>query len=177
MSKIRGEGENGSGVLFGKRNFAYLYNKQFGDLKQVNDRVNGQIMPDEVFHLAIKYFQFCEDNPIQVAESASFQGYISEHPVHKTRVFTQKGLCSFLCMSEANYKLLRHKEGYEDVIAYIDNVIYEQKYQLAVNNVINAGMIGKEIGIDKPQEITVNTNNNIDTEAVKKAVSSVMDKL
>ena len=65
---------------------------------------------------------------------------------------------------------------------FIDGVVYEQKFQLAANNIVNAGFIGKEIGIEKPATVTIenNTSASVDAvtaEEVKEAVIDILEKI
>lgn len=159
-------------------NFKELYNKKYGDLVSKN-RV---YTPEQVFDLAVRYFSWAEQNAITAAESASFQGEVEQTEVYKPRVFTIKGLRLFCSFSEAVLIKWRREEGYSEVMEFIDSVIDEQKFQLAANGVINASFIGKDLGIDKPATINVETtaaasSSNTTEVMMKEAVNSILDNL
>lgn len=158
-------------------NFKELYNKKYGDIV-AKSRV---YTPEQVFDLAVKYFTWAEQNAITAAESASFQGEVEQTEIYKPRVFTIKGLRLFCSFSEAVLIKWRREEGYAEVMEFIDSVIDEQKFQLAANGVINASFIGKDLGIDKPATINVETtaaaSNNTTEVMMKDAVNSILDNL
>lgn len=163
-----------------KGNFKDLYNQTYGTMIQKRRTL---YTPEQLYEMAVKYFTWAEDNAIKAAETASFQGDVSESPVHKVRVFTINGLALFLCVRQTTLMKWRATEEYDEVMEFIDNVIYEQKFQLAANGIVNASFIGKEMGIDKPTTITVESsavagaNAGISKEALGEAVKSILDDI
>lgn len=161
-------------------NFKDLYNKKYGDIANLNHRHN--YTPEQVFSLAVKYFSWAEENAIKAAETAAFQGIVTENLVHKTRVFTLKGLRLFCGFSSGVLVKWRGEPGFCDVMDFIDDVIYEQKFQLAANGIVNASFIGKELGIDKAAEVNVTSNSSASAAAVtpeefKEAVKDILGDL
>lgn len=161
-------------------NFKKLYNKSYGEIFSETSRHS--MTPEHVHKLAISYFEWAESSAIKAAETAAFQGRVGESKVHKVRVFTWNGLRLFVGISDSVVTKWRKDEAYAPVIEFIDTVIYEQKFQLAANGIINAGFIGKEMGIDKPATINVETSNNSsatvnDAAALKEAVNDVLNML
>ncbi|WP_279025557.1 terminase small subunit [Gibbsiella quercinecans] len=159
-------------------NFKELYAKQYGE---VISRTR-QYTPEQVFNLAVRYFTWAEENAISAAETASFQGDVEQSEIYKPRVFTIKGLRLFCSFSEAVLIKWRRESGYSEVMEFIDSVIDEQKFQLAANGIINASFIGKDLGIDKPANITVENTAAASATAtteqmMAEAVESVLDKL
>lgn len=163
-------------------NFKKLYRKKYGDIASVTGRK--LFTPEQLFNLAVAYFEWAEQNQIKAAETASFQGEVTESLVHKTRIFTVTGLCLFCGVTQGALAKWRKEEGYSEVMEFVDSVIFEQKYQLAANGVINASFIGKELGIDKPTTISVETSASASATAemtveqqMSEAVNSVLDNL
>lgn len=160
-------------------NFKKLYRKKYGDIASVTGRK--LFTPEQLFNLAVSYFEWAEQNQIKAAETASFQGEVEESLVHKTRVFTVTGLCLFCGVTQGALTKWRREEGYSEVMEFIDSVIFEQKYQLAANGIINASFIGKDLGIDKPASISVeNSATAVSVSAdqqMAEAVNSVLDNL
>ena len=74
-------------------NFKRLYNKQYGDIVQLNK--SHRYTPEQIFELAIKYFEWAELNAIKAAETSSFQGRTYQDEIRKPRVFTVNGLRLF----------------------------------------------------------------------------------
>lgn len=163
-----------------KGNFKALYNKKYGDVAFLSQ--NRQLTPEQIFDLAIKYFSWAEENAIKAAETASFQGVVTESLVHKVRVFTVNGLCLFCGFTPNALTRWRKEPGYAEVFQFIDSVIFEQKFQLAANGIVNASFIGKELGIDKGTEINVEANASASaaaptTEEFKDAVRDILGEL
>lgn len=162
-------------------NFNRLYNKNFGDITgKTGDRRTYN--PEVLFNMAREYFEWCDSEYIEVAESAAYQGEVTQSPVSKNRVFTMTGLRRFLCLTKSTMTDLRKDPAYEHVFDFIDDVIHEQKYQLAANNIINAGMIMRDLGMEKGAEINVVNNGdrntaNVNAEELKEAVSSILGKI
>ncbi|MEG0209064.1 MULTISPECIES: terminase small subunit [Gammaproteobacteria] len=146
-------------------NFKALYNKKYGDIANLNHK--HKFTPEQLFDFAVRYFSWAEDNAIKAAETANFQGVVSEHLVHKFRVFTLNGLCLFAGFSSSGYSKWRKEPGFSDVTEWIDGVITEQKFQLAANGLINASFIGKDLGIDKASSVEVNLTANQEINNVK----------
>lgn len=163
-------------LKMGEGNFKALYNKKYGDIAMV--AINRKYTPEEVFDFAVRYFSWAESEAIKAIETAAFQGVVSENLVHKPRVFTLTGLALFMGVNINRFARWRTEAGYSDVMEFIDNVIYEQKYQLGVAGIISSTIVGKELGIDKPQEITISNNSTAnDVDSMKEALESVISKL
>lgn len=157
-------------------NFKELYNKKYGDIANLSHR--HPMTPETVFNLAVKYFSWAEDQAIKAIETASFQGVVTENLVHKPRIFTLNGFCLYCGVTASSIQSWRASPGFAEVMEFIDSVIREQKYQLAASGIVNPGMISKELGIDKPQEITItNTSSANDVDTMKEALESVISKL
>lgn len=161
-------------------NFKELYNKKYGDIANLSHK--HMMTPEQLFNIAVKYFSWAESQAIRAIETASYQGIVTENLVHKPRIFTLNGFCLYCGVTTSAIQTWRKSPGFDDVIAFIDSVILEQKYQLAASNLINAGFVGKEIGIDKAAE--VNVQNNVSAGAVsvtpdefKEAVKDILGEL
>lgn len=163
-------------LKMGEGNFKALYNKKYGDIAMV--AINRKYTPEEVFDFAVRYFSWAESEAIKAIETAAFQGVVSESLVHKPRVFTLTGLALFMGVNINRFASWRTEAGYSDVMEFIDSVICEQKYQLGVAGIINSTIVGKELGIDKPQEIKISNNSTAnDVDSMKEALESVISKL
>lgn len=159
-------------------NFKELYRKEFGTVLGKTR----QTTPKQLFDLAVKYFEWAEDNAIKAAETASFQGDVEESLVHKPRVFTVTGFKLFCNLSDGTIARYRSEPDYAEVMEFVDSVINEQKFQLAANGIINASFIGKDLGIDKPASINIDNTSSAAAvatteDAMKDAVNSVLDML
>lgn len=157
--------------------FKELYNKNYGDIARIQS--NAQLTPEQLFKFAVAYFTWAESNSLKALETASFQGDVYESKVHKARIFTLRGFCLFSNLSYKTVTRYREAEGYREVMEFVDNVIYEQKYQMAATNTANANFLAKDLEIDKGTSITVNNGeeNAVSKEDLADAVSSVLGAL
>lgn len=161
-------------------NMRDLYNKKYGDIARMNK--DNQITPEELFNFAVKYFKWAEEQYIRAGETASFQGHVYQTEVAKPRVFTAKGFCLFTGFNEKRLLEWRKKDGFSDVMAFVDAVIHEQKFQLAANGMVNTGFIMRDLGMtsSSENEVSISENEAIDSvkaDEVRSAVKSVLEKL
>lgn len=161
-------------------NFKELYNKQYGDIARLNNAHTHT--PEQVFNLAVRYFEWAEKNHIEAAETASFQGDVYESKTHKPRIFTLNGFRLFCGFSAAVLEKWRREPGFSDVMEFVDGVIHEQKFQLAANGIVNAAFIAKDIGIDKPATVNVEANSSASVDSVtaaevKEAVVDILERI
>lgn len=161
-------------------NMKQLYNKKYGDIVHVGRA--RKYTPEQAFEMAIKYFEWAELNAIKAAETSSFQGKTYQDEIHKPRIFTLTGLKLFCSWSDPLILGWRKEPGYSEVMEFIDSVIFEQKFQLAANGIVNAAFISKDLGIDKGDTFNINANANAEAEsnseeAMEKAVMNVLSKI
>lgn len=163
-------------------NFKKLYNKQYGDIATLTKQ--HRYTPEQVFNLAVKYFEWAEENAIKSAETSSFQGQTYQDVINKPRIFTFNGLRLFCNWSRCAMEKWKKEPGFAEVMEFIESVIYEQKFQLAANGVVNSAFIAKDIGVDQPASINVTANadasaaiNDVNAEEVREAVKDILDMI
>ncbi|QPD96336.1 terminase small subunit [Enterobacter phage N5822] len=139
-------------------NFKKLYNKQYGDIATLGKQ--HRYTPEQVFNLAVKYFEWAESNALKAAESSSFRGRTYQDEVNKPRVFTFNGLRLFCGWSRCAMEKWKKEPGFSEVMEFIESVIYEQKFQLAANGVINAAFIAKDTGLTSLRKSTLAQTQN-----------------
>lgn len=107
---------------------------------------------------AATYFQWCDDNPWMVNEARTeshgsgggSSTTIVEVPAG--RPYTWPALCSYLGCSESYFRTFKstHKDGPLDfltVIEWIEQTIYNQKFEGASIGVFNANIISRDLGL------------------------------
>lgn len=113
-----------------------------------NDRETAGIdSPQALKASAIEYFDWAHEAPLYESKAFSFQGSSWDHEVVKARVFTIKGLAVFIGVPSGELEALRSNAEFAPVMSWIDDVIYTQKFELAAADLINAGMISKDLGL------------------------------
>lgn len=103
--------------------------------------------PETLWRLACDYFEWVEENPIFEAQLVSYQGVSNLEPVPKARAMTWEGFATFCGMSTPNLLNYAHKEEFEEVMAVIKACIRDQKFTLAAAGLLNANLIGRDLGI------------------------------
>ena len=78
----------------------------------------------------------------------------------------------------------KKEPGFSEVMEFIESVIYEQKFQLAANGVINAAFIAKDLGVDQPTQINVSANadssaaiSEVGADEVREAVRDILAEI
>ena len=116
-----------------------------------------------MWEAASEYFNFIDDNPWQeekVVTSGEYAG--SKYYVDKIAPYTMGGLCIFLGVSPSYFGMFekgKDVEAFKPVIALIRTIIYEQKFSGAAMGFLNAGLIGKDLGLVEKKMIGGDPDN------------------
>lgn len=103
--------------------------------------------PETMWRLACDYFEWVEENPIFEARLVSYEGESNLEPVPKARAMTWEGLATFCGISTPNLLNYAHKEEFEGVMSVIKACMRDQKFTLAAAGLLNANLIGRDLGI------------------------------
>ena len=131
--------------------------------------------PQDMIDAAIEYFDACDNNPIY---DIDFRGKdVKEVAIPKHRVYTYQGLCVFLDVNTDYFSDFRDRiKGKEDetskdfarVIKWIDNVIYQNKFEKAACGILNPMIISRDLGLKDSTETKVDAGNGF-LELMKRA--------
>lgn len=121
--------------------------------------------PELLWEAACEYFEWCEANPLKESQAkvvSNGQGEgssieIIELPV--IRAMTVSQLCLYLGCNEAylrqfKAKLTENDKDFATVINCIEQTIYNQKFQGAAGNLLNANIISRELGLVDKSDMT-----------------------
>lgn len=121
--------------------------------------------PELLWEAACEYFEWCEENPLKESQAkviSNGQGggssiEVIELPVMRAMTLSQ--LCFYLGCNEAYFRTFKAQlpDGEKDfntVIANIEQTIYNQKFQGAAGNLLNANIISRELGLTDKTDIT-----------------------
>jgi hypothetical protein len=139
---------------------------QFWKLRSKHGRDKLFATPELLWNAACEYFQWCEDNPLYETKAFAYQGEITTATLPKMRAMTLSQLCFYLHCNEAyfrNFKL-QLPEGEKDfnaVIEEIERTIYNQKFQGAAADLLNANIIARDLGLAEKQEIKLPENSEV----------------
>lgn len=107
---------------------------------------------------AMEYFEWVQDNPLYEQKVFNYQGEIVTHDVPKMRAMTEMAFCEFAGISHDLFRLYKKGDGdYNEFFVTsnkISTLIYLQKFEGAAADLLNAGFIGKDIGMVEKQDIT-----------------------
>lgn len=133
---------------------------QFWKLRSIHGREKLFSTPKLLWKEACKYFEWCDNNPLEEQKIFSYQGAIVRGEANKMRAYTLNGLCLFLGCSESYFRAFkstaaaRGNEDFVTVIEKIESTIYEQKFTGAAADLLNANIIARDLGLRDNQDIT-----------------------
>jgi hypothetical protein len=104
------------------------------------------------------YFEWAEANPLEEEVVSFFQGEPCRTSIYKRRAFTITGLCVYLGVSMSAWRMWREtRKELQEVVAWADNIMFEQKFTGAAAGQFNANLIGRDLGLVDKQEQTSTT--------------------
>ena len=119
--------------------------------------------PNILLAEGIKYFEWCVENPLYKTEVRTVslpkglgsQVELVQVPV--LRAFTWHGLEQFLRVSSfQHYKKNPKYSAFFHVMEFFDSVIYRQKFEGAAANLLDPGIISRDLGLKDKSDITTN---------------------
>lgn len=134
--------------------------------------------PDEMWERCCLYFEYVKQNPLFEEKVFQFQGEPVHASVTKPRAMTIKALCVHLGCTKETWANYRKREGFDEVCELVDSIIYTQKFELAAADLLNAGLIGRDLGLsDKVEQTGSVTHINYSPEDYKRAQKELESKL
>ena len=118
--------------------------------------------PELLWQEALEYFQWIEENPLYEQKGFAFQGVVTKEDFPKMRAMTLSGLCFYLHCSDSYFRAFKSTLQEKDkdfltVINEIESVIYNQKFQGASADLLNANIIARDLGLSDKSTIQQNT--------------------
>ena len=110
--------------------------------------------PDDLWNAACEYFEWIEENPLKESKAFAYQGVVTIEEVNKMRPFTMNGLTLFLDISIQTFYDYKKREDFIEVIAKIEQCIYNQKFEGAAADLLNANIISRELGLADKQDLS-----------------------
>jgi hypothetical protein len=109
--------------------------------------------PEILLEEALKYFQWCIDNPLIELDYRGKDAKPVEIP--KMRAFTWDGLELFLGVeSLREYKTNETYKEFSQVITRIGKIIYDQKFTGAAAGFLNPNIIARDLGLKEQTDVT-----------------------
>jgi DNA-packaging protein gp3 len=112
--------------------------------------------PEELWEMAIKYFHWCDSNPIIQTKTVMTGKEAGKKVTEETsRPYSLKALCIHLGLSEqyfSDVKAAGVHTLYYAVVMRIMYIIYVQNQELATVGVFSPIFTAKMLGLDKPED-------------------------
>lgn len=121
--------------------------------------------PEELYHCILEYFQWVDKNPLHEELVFSTKDGIRRTHVKKMRAMTLHGMCVHMGIDpQLWYDWRRNREDLKAVIAWADNIVYEQKFTGAAAGLLNASLIGRDLGLAEKVEHAGGVNITVSQE-------------
>lgn len=135
---------------------------QFWKLRSKHGRDKLFATPKLLWEAACEYFEWCEANPLLETKGFAYQGVVTKEEFPKMRAMTLSQLCFYLHCNEAYFRTFKAQlpegeEDYNTVIKEIEQTIYNQKFQGASADLLNANIIARDLGLSDKSSIEQNT--------------------
>ena len=132
---------------------------QFWKLRSKHGRDKLFATPELLWEAACEYFQWCENNPLYEMRGFAYQGVVTKEQFPKMRAMTLSQLCFYLHCSDSYFRtfkstLQEKDEDFLTVIHEIETIIYNQKFQGASADLLNANIIARDLGLSDHSDIT-----------------------
>ena len=103
--------------------------------------------PKKLWDAAVKYFEWCDQNPLIEQKAFCSQGEIHVAELEKQRPYTINAMCIFIGISAKTFATYEKEETFSEVCEMIRETIYENKFSGAASGTMNATIISRELGL------------------------------
>jgi hypothetical protein len=136
---------------------------QYWRLRSKHGRDKLFTSPELLWEAACEYFQWCESHPLEEEKVWQYQGDVVRAKVSRMRAMTMNQLCFYLGASESYFRYFKSTLKEEDkdfltVINEIEDIIYNQKFQGAAADLLNANIIARDLGLRDNQSVDHTSN-------------------
>lgn len=118
--------------------------------------------PNVLWEECLKYFQWCEDNPLQNEKVFHAAGEITRATVSHIRAMTIAGLCFYLKISFETWQNYKKSKDLFDVTREAEQVIYDQKFSGAAADLLNPNIIARDLGLTDKSKIDQTTTHKFE---------------
>lgn len=125
--------------------------------------------PEDLADSINDYFQWCQLNPLKEAQVVKGKSFDTDEKdgevvttvknyeiieVSKMRPFTLEGMCNYLDISVDGFKLYEKRKDFIGVTTRARQIIYNQKFEGAAANLLNANIIARDLGLIDRKDVT-----------------------
>ena len=120
--------------------------------------------PEMIWESACEYFEWVDKNPLWAYKVAQYQGNPVKLPEPKMRAMTLAALCRFLHIARQTWEDYCKRPEFSEVCEKVEDVIRDQKFTGAAADLLNAGLVMRDLGLADKQEHTGKGGAPIQTE-------------
>lgn len=120
--------------------------------------------PNVLLHACIRYFEWNEENPLEVTKLMVVNNRLRHPKVKKPRPMTIQAMCAFLGISRRAWQMWRDREDLAPVIEKVEQIIFSQKFEWAAVGMFNSALIARELGLADKSELSGPDGGPIRTE-------------
>lgn len=124
--------------------------------------------PEDLEDACTQYFTWNADNPLMVHKVTQTNGEQVDMWLEKPRAMTLRGLYGYIGIHASTWAEFRHKEGFSDITANIEDSIYQQKLEGASADIFNANIIARELALVDKTETRMSLTDLSDEELERK---------
>lgn len=135
--------------------------------------------PEEMWEKAVEAFDWMHEHPLLEEVVFCSKGEILRTEVSKRRAFTkhQVALQMGLTLSTLSDYARKHGEAFQPVLDMIDAVIYTQKFEGAAAGLLNANIVGNDLGLKSQVDTTVHGPDGGPIEMIERVIVDTCPKL
>lgn len=148
------------------------FGNKYWTLAEIKGRAK-EFTPQELLDKSIEYFNWVNETPLEAEELVKYKDTYEKVSINKMRAMTIQGLCNYIGIvvkTFHNYgnltKTLKKKvdateeeinsaKDYLQVVTYVRQIIYNQKFEGAASGFFNANIIVRDLGLVNKEENTV----------------------
>lgn len=143
-----------------------------------------------------QYTHWCDENPLMeskafvVSDGKDMGSSVSLTPVPKMRAYTLAGFCVFMGTNRQYWGTFKAQlkpnsnntqeliDDFNKVIAFIEDTMYQQKFEGAAAGMLKENIISRELGLaDKTESTNINFNSvDMSTDDIKKISKELDDE-
>lgn len=128
--------------------------EQYWQKKPKGQGVMAFSTPEDLRAAACEAFDWMVRHPKKRQVTACYKGVFVKTTEDLERPFTHHGLAMVMGISLTGLNHYRERDGFAEVMDWIDGVIYTQKFEGAAVGTLNANFIARDLGLAEKNEVT-----------------------
>ena len=109
--------------------------------------------PDDLLDVAIRYFEWCDSNPLPEEKVFHSQGVITKSVHNHPRPYNYSGLFVFGGFTDATWYEYKKYPEFSSVIDFITQTVRDQKMNGGLAGYFNANLVARDLGLRDAQDV------------------------